>query len=303
LRVLLSCSGDPSSWVVSENRPVLKESVSNRLKQCVLFHDQWKLLYDNLGSLPQHQSLLLADLLRKSVTISFSPSNAEVRLNPPRTISDLYEDPLFLSSFTNHTKQADVKEAREVFFDRTIGHLARFAKEMHIHDRYAFENLNWGPTSDPDLQNIRSGINWVIWEKLSKLPIKLVVHTALPWFKATEQNVQRGGEVDKLSNYVRNAIRQGLATAHENFQFELLLYTLAEDKAAGTDDPGRHDRFGRFEFERESISFDMSKGLEIFKGLHIGEPHKIQHLDSDEFDKKQEAWKVNSEVVEFFSNR
>ena len=283
MRVLLSCSDDLSAWIFSDNPSQLRETVTNRLKQCVLFEEQWIKVYEKVGSLPPQKREVLANLLRRAVTTTYSPANAEVRLNPPKTISDLFDDELFQASLIDHTRQGKVGESRVDFFDRTIGHLAKLAKEIHIHDRYAFENLKKG----------RSGVNWVIWEKVSKLPIKLVIHTTIP-----ERNTNRV----ELERDVANAISSGIFSSHPEFKLEIFIYALPREDIQETEDPGKHDRFGRIEFSRKNINFDMPKGFEIFKGTNLQEPHKIHSLDSDEFDDKRSAWQKNSKVTSFYSN-
>jgi hypothetical protein len=280
-----------------EDNSALEEIVENRLQACVLFQDNnFASLWQALQELPLDKREILRSKLSKSVLTKSSTSLSEITFTNNETITSLRQNPLYEERVKFHTRQSFFGEPRETFFDRTLGHLVGVARELHIYDRYAFQNLSYYRSDD------RSGTDWVTWDRLSKLPIKLIINTELPKIKRDESRVLYKERLERLKSKVFSRVANQMdRSASEEFSLEINIFELPEDLLIPTDeDLGKHDRFGRISFHRNNVSFDMTKGLEIFKGASMPENFKIHPLDSGEIEERVETWQKNSRSTKFF---
>lgn len=298
MRVLLVPNSNPKNWVGSlDDNAALEEIVENRLQACVLFQDDnFASLWQSLQELPLDKREILRSKLSKSVLTRSSTSLSEVIFTNNETITSLRQNPLYDERLKFHSRQSALNEPREAFFDRTLGHLVSVARELHIYDRYAFQNLGYF------YHDNRSGTDWVTWERLAKLPIKLTINTELPKIKRAETKVNYSERMEHLKSKVLTRLANQITrSAIPEFSLEINVFELPEAPLNDFDeDLGKHDRFGRITFHRNSVSFDMTKGLEIFKGSSMPENFKIHPLDSSEIDERIETWQKNSRSTRFF---
>jgi hypothetical protein len=298
LRVLLVPNSNPKNWVGGlEDNAALEEIVEKRLQTCVLFQDDnFASLWQSLQDLPLDKREILRSTLSKSVLTKSSTSLSEVTFTNNETITSLRQNPLYEERVKFHSRQSFLGEPRETFFDRTLGHLVAVAREIHIYDRYAFENLSYFRKDN------RSGTDWVTWDCLSKLPIKLIINTELPKIKREESKLMYRERLERLKAKVLARVTEQMnRTASTEFRLEINIFELPDDLDSATDgDLGKHDRFGRISFHRNSVSFDMTKGLEIFKGNSMPENFKIHPLESLEIEERIATWQSNSRSNRFF---
>lgn len=298
MRILLAPNSNPENWISGiDNNALLREIVESRLMDCVLFQDRnFSELYKSLDSLPNDKREILRNSLQKSVITKANISHSEVTFGRDETLVSLRQNAIFEERLKHHRNQSSVNEPRDLFFDRTLGHLIQVAREVHIYDRYAFENLSFFRGAR------RSGTDWVLWERLSKLPIKVTIRTELPKKQKRETREEHLQRLDELKRVVLERVNRQLSVCSEKaFSLEIIIFELAENtNPAAEGDLGKHDRFGRITFDRHSVSFDMSKGLEIFKGLSMPENFKIHPLEFSDFEERSQTWSLNARNVQFF---
>lgn len=298
MRVLLVPNSNPRNWVGGlEDNAALEEIVENRLQNCVLFQDSnFASLWQALQELPLDKREILRNKLSKSVLTKSSTSLSEVTFTNNETITTLRQNPLYEERVKFHSRQSFLGEAREDFFDRTIGHLIAVARELHIYDRYAFQNLSYFRNDN------RSGTDWVTWDRLSRLPIKLVINTEFPKIKRDEPKTQYTERLEHLKSKVLSRLENQMnQVASPEFGLEINIFELPDDQIRPSDeDLGKHDRFGRISFHRNNVSFDMTKGLEIFKGVSLPENFKIHPIETVEIEERVETWQKNSRNTRFF---
>jgi hypothetical protein len=284
MRALVSTSSTGESWLPKDISPQrLNNALKGFLNHSVIWVDPG--FGERIRSLiqhnPGHASTVFVDFLRSTPQIeSLVLNNIDFTLDEKCTIEDAPSDPRFLSALDTHTRITEVGETRDAAFDRIFGHLLPHAKALELRDQYALENyLN---------AERETGIQWLVDQRLSRLPIEVNIHTKPP--RATgssERPIGNKSSFEFASSFIQRLNR--IENANSAFRVNIFVYSRSRDT---------HDRIARIAFSKNSSSVELTKGAELFRDDRIREPFKVHPLTHDEYISKAGSWPKSSSSLE-----
>lgn len=282
MKLLLRVAPEPEPWFPQElqNLDLWSEQVQLLLEQCVLIEngDFQAACREIQHKSPKNFTAFLR-LYSRIPRVTSDSAKEDFVFQNPLSLLDARKSPRFLNAQIRRTRQAETKESRDSFFDRTLGEIAKFGLEIEFFDRYMFDNL----------LKSRSGTSWSIWNKFSRMPVTVRLHTSLEQAR-DENNFDYEARQKRAWGELKSAMRTRFlqeSQRHPSFKLETLLYK-----------DHKHDRYGRVVFPRGHINFEMTKGLEIFAKDPLEEHFKITPLSSFEYDERKRTW---CEEIDTFS--
>jgi hypothetical protein len=225
--------------------------------------------YKRFVNVLQEQPLIKSQVQRPDYVIGLSTDIVSAR-----------RDPLFMESLAQRTSQSDKDESREAYFERHFGCLVTYAQTLEIHDPWLLGNLS----------KQTSGISWMLSQRLSKYPIKLVLTGALPKYKrdasgkVTESRRDYDKRCDALLQGSKSFIKR-LENCHPDFKLKLRVYPI--------EGSNKHDRFWRIAFQKGSVSVELSDGTEVFEKPRLPGRRKPHKLSKEEYEEKAASWESN----------
>ena len=221
----------------------------------------------------RHPGLLnvLFDYLHATPQVpALRPELIDFSMAEPVTLEDAPFHPKFLAAVEYHSAIAEGGEQRDLAFQRMFGHLLPHSLAFQIYDPYAISNL-WNQHS--------TGMKWLLFEKLAKLPIRVEINSVIPSAARPEPTISQF-DAEQVFDDTTAALRTA-DNLNPNFSLRVNLYS----KSRTT-----HDRFARLKLSQNSICVELSRGAEVFSQQVIAEPFVCHALEIGEYELKRKSW-------------
>lgn len=213
---------------------------------------------------------VFADALSKTIISTKAGEPADFAVTPPVSAAEYLTSPRFIESAERRSPVAVIGETRESYYDRAYRHLFARAISVEVFDRYALTNM---------LRH-DSWVNWLLRERWSRTPIKVMIHSVLP-----KNESPSGHRMSPLEAAEKARETLALDQTHHEFSAQIMVHP----HRAKT----QHDRFVRIRFDRNSLNFESSNGLSMFDERVIPEAYTPHQISTEAYWQKEKKLALN----------
>lgn len=255
----------------------VSSSVFSFSEKAILFNNKdLKEVFSELISSDQNPKFYreLETFLRHSPVIDEAPGRRpDYSVVPPANLGDALRNEKFAMLVASRSGIQRAAESPEQYFDRAWRHLVNATTGIEVLDAYALSNL----------LNDRSGTYWFVIRKLSRLPLKLRLHSC----KIDGDKQRTTSHIQKLATML-----QADPEIHPEFKLSVFVSSVEFDP---------HDRHVRIELSKGAVCLNLTKGLGVFDYFQSGNREVIDkdysalNISEDAYKKARELWRGGGE--------
>jgi len=236
----------------------------------------------------QNRLSCFIDLWQRHPRVNFPSGRFDFTLKVPKDIITCFDDPSFLAASELRKPQGKKGEKRQVFYSRIFEPFVEASTRIEIFDPWILTNL----------VKSRSGLKWILENKISKTPSQLVLVTVMPRRERHENDEVYKGRVSGILSQANSYLSD--LVAGQDFGIRLYLLPESSNTAYAREDladqeSDKHDRFFRFTFKGGSMGVGLTKGTEYFASDSLSHAWRVEMFDHAAFSDSISSWSLHKE--------